>query len=97
MSPMATLRDRTRASRQVPALCWSAWPWASKVMGCGEDPPPPPGPGALSTGADPGSVPEYSPLVARWEWPPWLYLTGYKKDLMIASTKVALQADPSEV
>ena len=51
----------------------------------------------LDTSADPNSVPDYSPLVARWEWPPWLYLTGFKKDLMIASTKVARAADPSTV
>lgn len=51
----------------------------------------------LDTGADPQSVPDYAPLVARYEWPPWLYLTGFKKDLMIQSTKLALAADPSTV
>ena len=51
----------------------------------------------LDTSADPNSVPDYSPLVARWEWPPWLYLTGYKKDVMIDSTKAAVAADPSTV
>lgn len=29
--------------------------------------------------------PNYSPLVIRWEWPPWLLLTGYKKDFLISS------------
>ena len=51
----------------------------------------------LDISADPKSVPDYSPLVARWEWPPWLYLTGYKKDVMIDSTKAAVAADPSTV
>ncbi len=51
----------------------------------------------LDTSADPNSVPTYSTLVARWEWPPWLLLTGYGKDLMISSTKAALAADPSTV
>lgn len=43
------------------------------------------------------NVPVYSPLVARWEWPPWLYLTGYEAGQMIASTRGALLADPSTV
>ncbi len=30
--------------------------------------------------ADPKSVPAYSDAVARWEWPPWIYLTGYGKN-----------------
>jgi hypothetical protein len=30
----------------------------------------------LDSYADPDSVPDYSELVARWEWPPWLKLTG---------------------
>ncbi len=51
----------------------------------------------LDTSADPKSVPDYSPLVARYEWPPWLYLTGYKKQVMIDSTKAAVAADPSTV
>ncbi len=51
----------------------------------------------LDTGAAAGAAPKYSPLVARWEWPPWLYLTGYERDLMISSTKAALLADPSTV
>ena len=51
----------------------------------------------LDTTADPKSVPQYSDLVARYEWPPWLYLTGYKKQVMIDSTKAAVAADPSTV
>jgi len=37
----------------------------------------------LDSGADPLSVPEYSILVARWEWPPWLKLTGLGKPSMV--------------
>jgi len=29
-------------------------------------------------------VPAYSELVARWEWPPWLKLTGYTREQIIA-------------
>lgn len=28
--------------------------------------------------------PAYSELVARWEWPPWLKLTGYTREQMVA-------------
>ena len=31
----------------------------------------------LDVDAPEDSIPEYAPLVARWEWPPWLLLTGY--------------------
>lgn len=51
----------------------------------------------LDTRADPSLVPNYSSLVARWEWPPWLYLTGYGRDNMIESTRAALAVDPSTV
>lgn len=51
----------------------------------------------LDTRADPSLVPNYAPLVARWEWPPWLYLTGYGRDNMIESTRSALAVDPSTV
>ena len=51
----------------------------------------------LDTRADPDKVPDYSPLVARWEWPPWLYLTGYERQNMIDSTRSALALDPSTV
>ncbi|MDP6934769.1 MAG: hypothetical protein QGG40_17745, partial [Myxococcota bacterium] len=30
-------------------------------------------------------VPPYSELVARWEWPPWLKLTAFGRDDMIAA------------
>ena len=51
----------------------------------------------LDTSADPSSVPTYSPLVGRWELPPWLWLTGYGRDNMIDTTKAAVEMDPSTV
>lgn len=40
--------------------------------------------------------PLYSELVARWEWPPWLKLTGYGRDDMIAADQL-LQFFPSTI
>ena len=37
----------------------------------------------LDLDADRESVPDYHPQVVRWEWPPWLLLTGYTADEMI--------------
>jgi hypothetical protein len=37
----------------------------------------------LDSYTDPRSIPNYSPLVARWEWPPWLKLTGFGEKSMI--------------
>ncbi len=51
----------------------------------------------LDTRADPDLVPDYSELVARWEWPPWLLLTGIGADQMVILTRAALAADPSTV
>ena len=51
----------------------------------------------LDTSADPSSVPAYSTLVARWELPPWLWLTGYGRDNMIDTTNAAVAMDPSTV
>jgi hypothetical protein len=51
----------------------------------------------LDTSADPSSVPNYSTLVARWELPPWLWLTGYGRSNMISTTEVALVLEPSTV
>ena len=51
----------------------------------------------LDTEADRASVPNYHPLVARWEWPPWLLLTGYTADAMIESSDLLLRYDPSTV
>lgn len=39
--------------------------------------------------------PNYSDLVVRWEWPPWLYLTGYKRDFLIASD-IILKLNPTK-
>ncbi|MFN8283459.1 MAG: hypothetical protein U0U67_09615 [Chitinophagales bacterium] len=45
--------------------------------------------------AVPDSVqPNYSDLVVRWEWPPWLLLTGYKRDFLIASD-ILLKLNPT--
>jgi hypothetical protein len=38
--------------------------------------------------------PNYSDLVVRWEWPPWLLLTGYKRDFLIASD-ILLKLNPT--
>ncbi|MGB8224528.1 MAG: hypothetical protein WCF10_18185 [Polyangiales bacterium] len=51
----------------------------------------------LDTSADPNSAPNYSLLVARWELPPWLLLTGYGRDNMIQTTEIAVALDPSTV
>ena len=51
----------------------------------------------LDIDADPESIPEYSQLVARWEWPPWLLLTGYGKETMLSTASVLRQFDPSTV
>jgi hypothetical protein len=51
----------------------------------------------LDVDADPASVPYYSELVARWEWPPWLKLTGYTRDTMNATAAFLRKMDPSTV
>jgi hypothetical protein len=51
----------------------------------------------LDTSADPTSVPNYSDLVARWEWPPWLLLTGLGRDVMNDTAAILRQYDPSTV
>ncbi|MCB9738522.1 MAG: hypothetical protein H6747_04575 [Deltaproteobacteria bacterium] len=51
----------------------------------------------LDIDADPESVPNYAPQVARWEWPPWLLLTGFSKATMIQTSKLLKQGDPSTV
>jgi hypothetical protein len=42
-------------------------------------------------------VPDYAPLVARWEWPPWLLLTGYGAEDMINTGLALRRLDPSTV
>jgi hypothetical protein len=39
-------------------------------------------------------IPNYSDLVIRWEWPPWLLLTGYKRSGLIASD-IVLKLNPT--
>lgn len=51
----------------------------------------------LDTSADPESAPSYSELVARWELPPWLWLTGYGRENMVITTDLAVSLDPSTV
>jgi hypothetical protein len=51
----------------------------------------------LDTSADPMSVPAYSELSARWEWPPWLKLTGYEAKMLLETNKLVLKKDPSTV
>lgn len=48
----------------------------------------------LDASADPASVPVYSALVARREWPPWLKLTGYGRDHLVSTAKLLKQVDP---
>ncbi len=51
----------------------------------------------LDTSADPDSEPSYSILVARWELPPWLWLTGYGRENMELTTELAVSFEPSTV
>lgn len=51
----------------------------------------------LDSRAPPDSVPSYALRVARWEWPPWLLLTGYGRDQMIALDQNVVRAMPSMV
>ena len=43
------------------------------------------------------SIPDYAELVARWEWPPWLKLTGYGRQDMIDTGLSLREFDPSTV
>ncbi len=51
----------------------------------------------LDVDAPADSIPNYSELVARWEWPPWLLLTGYGRDVMISTAEGLREVDPSTV
>ncbi len=51
----------------------------------------------LDLEADPASVPNYSELVARWEWPPWLKLTGFGRTPMVKIAELLKSYDPSTV
>ncbi len=48
----------------------------------------------LDGAADPASQPTYAPWVARWEWPPWLLLTGYGAEMITAVDAVVLAIYP---
>lgn len=39
--------------------------------------------------------PNYAPYVIRWEWPPWLLLTGFGKDFLIKSD-ILLKLNPTQ-
>ncbi|MCA9537131.1 MAG: hypothetical protein KC593_25790 [Myxococcales bacterium] len=47
--------------------------------------------------ADPTSRPTYAEGVIRWEWPPWLILTGYGRDLIVSVDSLVLAATPSTI
>lgn len=51
----------------------------------------------LDVDADRERIPDYSERVARWEWPPWLLLTGYTADTMNSTADALRQLDPSTV
>lgn len=48
----------------------------------------------LDGSADPASVPTYSERVARWEWAPWLKLTGYGRDMIVRADQLVLVVTP---
>lgn len=52
---------------------------------------------AIDTTVSAESVPLYSPLVARWEWPPWLKLTGYTQPMMAESDQLLKTLAPAKV
>ncbi len=52
---------------------------------------------AIDTTVSAESVPLYSPLVARWEWPPWLKLTGYTQSMMAESDQLLKTLAPAKV
>jgi hypothetical protein len=51
----------------------------------------------LDASADPNNVPTYSDLSARWEWPPWLKLTGYERQMLLDTNKLVTKKDPSTI
>ncbi len=52
---------------------------------------------ALDESADPDSLPTYSTLVARWEWPPWLYLTGLGAEEMATLDDAVKKLTPATI
>lgn len=51
----------------------------------------------LDVNAPRDSIPNYHQQVARWEWPPWLLLTGYGAADMIRTSDALRLGDPSTV
>jgi hypothetical protein len=51
----------------------------------------------LDIDADRERIPAYSDLVARWEWPPWLLLTAYERQVMLDTAEILRVGDPSTV
>lgn len=52
---------------------------------------------ALDRSQPPERVPTYSERVARWEWPPWLKLTGYTREQMVGTDKLVKSQAPAIV
>jgi hypothetical protein len=50
----------------------------------------------MDTAADMDVVPPYSELIARWEWPPWLKLTAFGYDNILAADTL-LRLYPSTI
>jgi len=50
----------------------------------------------MDTSADMEAGPEYSETIARWEWPPWLKLTGFGRE-NIEKADTLLRAYPSTI
>jgi len=48
----------------------------------------------MDSSVSPFVIPDYSPLVARWEWPPWLLLTGLGRANLIW-TDLLLKLNPT--
>jgi hypothetical protein len=51
----------------------------------------------LDVSAPEDSIPDYHEQVARWEWPPWLILTGLGREDMIETSRTLRRFDPSTV
>jgi len=48
----------------------------------------------MDSSVSPLVIPDYAELVARWEWPPWLLLTGFGKASLIW-TDILLKLNPT--
>lgn len=51
----------------------------------------------LDVSVSPAVGPLYSELAARWEWPPWLKLTGYGGKMMEETASLVTTRDPSTI